>query len=64
MIHDRSISAADIVQHFDPSADPLPHRRRGKGQGVPFPTVIEPAEKGVNLGPKAADTAVDPPPCL
>ena len=41
------LDADDIVQHLDPASDPLPHRGRGKVQGVPFPAVIEPADKSI-----------------
>src|SRR6267143_5154133 len=41
------LDAHDVVQNLDPSGDPLPHRRRGKVQGVPLPVILEPAEKSV-----------------
>ena len=66
-LHDQrqiDLDAHDVVQNLDPTGDPLPHCRRGKVQGVPFPAVIEPAEKSIELGPKAADAAVDPAPRL
>jgi hypothetical protein len=53
------LDAHDVVQNLDPAGDPLPHCRRDKVQGIPFPVVIEPAEKRVELGPQAADAAVD-----
>ena len=49
------LDAHDIVQHLDPAGDPLPHCRRDKVQGVPFPVVIGSAEKSVELGPQPAD---------
>ena len=41
------LDAHDVVQNLDPAGDPLPHCRRDKVQGIPFPVVIEPAEKSV-----------------
>ena len=65
MIHGRSISTRTTSpQHLDPAGDPLPHCRRRKVQGVPFPAVIEPAEKSIELGPKTDDAAVEPAPRL
>src|SRR5467141_632501 len=52
------LDAHHVVQHLDPAGDPLPHCRRRKVQGVPFPAVIEPAEKSIELGPKTDDAAV------
>src|SRR5437764_13600192 len=51
--------AHDIVQHLDPARDSLPHCRRDKVQSVPFPVVIEPAEKSREFGPQPADAAVE-----
>src|ERR1700730_11270807 len=58
------LDAHDVVQNLDPAGDPLPHCRRNKVQGFPFPVVIEPAEKRVELGLQAADAAVDAAPRL
>ena len=58
------LDADDIVQHFDPAGDPLPHCRRDKVHGVPFPMVIEPAEKSAQLETQAADAAIEPAPRL
>src|ERR1700730_19138450 len=58
------LDAHDVVQNLDPAGDPLPHCRRDKVQGIPFPVVIEPAEKRAELGPQPADAAVKPAPRL
>jgi hypothetical protein len=65
MIHGQiDLDAHDVVQNLDPAGDPLPHRRPDKVQSVPFPVVIEPAEKNAELGPQTAAAAVEPAPRL
>src|SRR4029077_12940818 len=58
------LDAHDVVQNLDSAADPLPHCRRDKVQGVSFPVVIEPAEKSIQVETQAADAAIEPAPRL
>ena len=58
------LDAHGIVQHFDPTGDPLLHCRCGKVQSVPLPVVIEPTEEGTQFALQAVDATVKPTPRL
>jgi hypothetical protein len=58
------LDAHGIVQHFDPTGDPLPHCQCRKVQSVPLPVVIEPTEEDTQFALQAVDATVKPTPRL